>query len=149
MFYTGGSLNPARSFGPDVVLATFDGFHYVYWVGPFLGSLVAVVFYKLIKALEYETANPGQDQNEKEARMYKPQTEYDPNSPDPPGVERINSRQSQHGRSGRHMQGAKYSRDGQNESTVGNNSGTASAQAQRQYYSGPIAERGEMPHNHP
>lgn len=30
-------------------------------VGPFIGTLLALVFYKLIKILEYEMANPGQD----------------------------------------------------------------------------------------
>ena len=30
VYYTGGSLNPARSFGPDVVLGTFEHYH---WVG--------------------------------------------------------------------------------------------------------------------
>jgi methyl coenzyme M reductase beta subunit len=35
----------------------------VYWVGPLLGSLLAAVFYRLVKILEYETANPGQDFN--------------------------------------------------------------------------------------
>lgn len=29
VYYTGGSLNPARSFGPDVVLATFEDYHWV------------------------------------------------------------------------------------------------------------------------
>jgi hypothetical protein len=33
----------------------------VYWVGPFLGALLAVLFYRLVKILEYETANPGAD----------------------------------------------------------------------------------------
>ena len=61
VYFTGGSLNPARSFGPDVVLKQFDGHHWIYWVGPFLGSLLAVVFYRIVKALEYETANPGAD----------------------------------------------------------------------------------------
>jgi aquaporin related protein len=54
-------LNPARSFGPAVVDTQFDGYHWIYWVGPMLGSIVAAGFYKFIKALEYETANPGQD----------------------------------------------------------------------------------------
>jgi aquaporin related protein len=66
--FTGGSLNPARSFGPDVVLGTFDGFHWIYWVGPILGAIVAVVFYRLIKFLEYETANPGADSDGREGR---------------------------------------------------------------------------------
>jgi aquaporin related protein len=30
-------------------------------VGPIIGSLIAVVFYKFIKILEYEVANPGAD----------------------------------------------------------------------------------------
>ncbi|KAH7078774.1 aquaporin-like protein [Paraphoma chrysanthemicola] len=59
--FTGGSLNPARSFGPDVVLRTFNSYHWIYWIGPLLGAVLAVVFYRLIKALEYETANPDAD----------------------------------------------------------------------------------------
>ncbi|KAJ0158859.1 Aquaporin-1 [Colletotrichum tanaceti] len=59
--FTGGSLNPARSFGPCVVTATFEDEHWIYWVGPFFGALIAVVFYKFIKTLEYEMANPGAD----------------------------------------------------------------------------------------
>ena len=30
VYYTGGSLNPARSFGPDVVLGSFPGYHWIY-----------------------------------------------------------------------------------------------------------------------
>lgn len=54
IFYTGGSLNPARSFGPAVVNRDFPHYHWIYWLGPFLGTIVAVAFYKLVKALEYE-----------------------------------------------------------------------------------------------
>lgn len=61
VYFTGGSLNPARSFGPSVVNRTFHGYHWIYWVGPILGAIVAAGFYKFIKILEYETANPGQD----------------------------------------------------------------------------------------
>ncbi|KAI1341875.1 aquaporin-like protein [Xylariaceae sp. FL0016] len=59
--FTGGSLNPARSFGPCVITLTFDQEHWIYWVGPLLGALIAVVFYRFIKTLEYEMANPGAD----------------------------------------------------------------------------------------
>ena len=57
VFWTGGSLNPARSFGPAVVIRRFRSTQWVYWVGPLAGSLLAVLLFKLIKALEYETAN--------------------------------------------------------------------------------------------
>ncbi|KAK6425420.1 hypothetical protein LTR81_002103 [Elasticomyces elasticus] len=66
VYYTGGSLNPARSFGPCVVTGTFDNEHWIYWVGPAAGAIVAVAFYKFIKILEYEMANPGQDETNEE-----------------------------------------------------------------------------------
>ncbi|CAJ2511198.1 Uu.00g068230.m01.CDS01 [Anthostomella pinea] len=59
--FTGGSLNPARSFGPCVITLTFDEEHWIYWVGPLVGALIAVAFYRFIKMLEYEMANPGAD----------------------------------------------------------------------------------------
>lgn len=37
-----------------MVTKTFDAEHWIYWVGPFTGSLIAVAFYKFIKILEYE-----------------------------------------------------------------------------------------------
>ncbi|KAL1613531.1 Aquaporin-1 [Neofusicoccum ribis] len=70
--FTGGSLNPARSFGPDVVEGTFDGYHWIYWLGPALGTLLAVALYRLMKMLEYETANPGQDFDENEDAAFNP-----------------------------------------------------------------------------
>ena len=72
VYYTGGSLNPARSFGPDVVNHKFFGYHWIYWVGPLLGSLLASGFYKFMKMIEYETANPGQDFNDIEAEVFDP-----------------------------------------------------------------------------
>lgn len=67
---TTGSLNPARSFGPSVALRYFPSEAWIYWVGPCLGSCVAVGFYRFVKLLEYETANPGADFNEKEAEVF-------------------------------------------------------------------------------
>ncbi|KAG0647455.1 Aquaporin-1 [Hyphodiscus hymeniophilus] len=64
VYYTGGSLNPARSFGPAAVARKFRSNHWIYWVGPLLGSLLATAAYVLFKALEYEMANPGQDGDE-------------------------------------------------------------------------------------
>lgn len=53
-------MNPARSFAPSIALASFDAEQWVYWVGPFAGSILAVGLLKVIKALEYETVNPDQ-----------------------------------------------------------------------------------------
>jgi len=61
VYYTGGSLNPARSFGPAAVSHKFSSQHWIYWVGPFIGTLMAVGFYEMMKILEYEMTNPGQD----------------------------------------------------------------------------------------
>jgi len=61
VFFTGGSLNPARSFGPCVVNRNFQGHHWIYWVGPFLGALISGGYYKFVKFNNYEEANPGQD----------------------------------------------------------------------------------------
>lgn len=55
VYYTGGSLNPARSFGPCVVIHEFNGYHWIYWLGPLMGAALAAGFYKFIKYLEYET----------------------------------------------------------------------------------------------
>ncbi|KAL8915161.1 MAG: hypothetical protein Q9171_000280 [Xanthocarpia ochracea] len=61
VYYTGGSLNPARSFGPDVANRQFDGYHYIYWIGPFLGAAIAAGYHRFAKYFRYEEANPGQD----------------------------------------------------------------------------------------
>ncbi|ROT42203.1 aquaporin-like protein [Sodiomyces alkalinus F11] len=60
-YFTGGSLNPARSLGPAVVNHSFPGYFWIYWVGPILGSLLACAFYTLLRALRYQDCNPGQD----------------------------------------------------------------------------------------
>ncbi|KAK4683844.1 hypothetical protein P7C73_g6376, partial [Tremellales sp. Uapishka_1] len=65
VYYTGGSLNPARSFGPAVVLKTFSGYHWIYWLGPAMGATLAAGFYKMLKWFQYETVlGPEEDDDE-------------------------------------------------------------------------------------
>ena len=61
VYYTGASVNPARSFGPCVAGANFQGYHWIYWLGPVLGAVIAAGYYHFVKYLNYEDANPGQD----------------------------------------------------------------------------------------
>jgi aquaporin related protein len=42
---------------PCIVNRNFTSYHWIYWVGPISGVILAVLFYKLVKALEYETAH--------------------------------------------------------------------------------------------
>jgi len=55
---TGASLNPARSFGPAIFTSAISAgtpdyqnptFYLIYFVGPFIGSILAVLLYQLLK----------------------------------------------------------------------------------------------------
>ncbi|KZL74032.1 aquaporin (MIP family channel protein) [Colletotrichum tofieldiae] len=66
VYFTGGSLNPARSFGPAAVVGNFPDYHWIYWLGPALGSVIACGFYVLLRTLRYYECNPGQESDGKE-----------------------------------------------------------------------------------
>ena len=56
---TGGSLNPARSFGPAVASGIFEG-HLIYWIGPILGGVAAALTYDtLFLPREFEPVDHG------------------------------------------------------------------------------------------
>ncbi|KAK9474552.1 aquaporin-2 [Dipodascopsis tothii] len=76
VYYTGAGINPARSFGPAIANRSFPNYHWIYWLGPILGTFLAVGLYKTLKYLQYETANPDQD-SDGTALLYD-----DPNAPD-------------------------------------------------------------------
>ncbi|TFK94055.1 aquaporin-like protein [Polyporus arcularius HHB13444] len=61
VYYTGAGMNTARSFGPAVVTGFPSGRHWIYWLGPFLGSLLGAGFYTILKHIRYWKLNPGQD----------------------------------------------------------------------------------------
>lgn len=61
VYNTGAGINLARSFGPDVVQRSFPTYHWIYWIGPLLGSLLAAAFHFIMRFMRYETCNPGQD----------------------------------------------------------------------------------------
>ncbi|XP_012789280.2 aquaporin-6 [Sorex araneus] len=47
IYFTGCSMNPARSFGPAVIVGKF-AVHWIFWVGPLAGAILASLIYNFI-----------------------------------------------------------------------------------------------------
>ncbi|PLW09708.1 hypothetical protein PCANC_02135 [Puccinia coronata f. sp. avenae] len=60
VIFTGAAMNSARAFGPDVITG-FKTYHWIYWIGPSIGSIVAAMLYLFLKSVDYEALNPKQD----------------------------------------------------------------------------------------
>ncbi|XP_066912325.1 aquaporin-1-like [Clytia hemisphaerica] len=52
--FTGCGINPTRSFGPAVVMNSWQD-HWIYWIGPLLGGALAAIFYNFLFYVEEET----------------------------------------------------------------------------------------------
>ncbi|CAN8102683.1 unnamed protein product [Discula destructiva] len=58
---SGASINPARTLGPAFVNGSYVPEIWIYIVGPTLGAALAAGVHRLLTALAYQRANPGQD----------------------------------------------------------------------------------------
>lgn len=55
--YTGAGINPARSLGAAVAKRSFPVYFWIYWIGPIIGSIIAIgiwYFWSLVKVEEEE-----------------------------------------------------------------------------------------------
>lgn len=52
--FTGCGINPARSFGPALVMNVWDN-HWIYWVGPIIGGILAPILYNFVFFPEEES----------------------------------------------------------------------------------------------
>lgn len=56
---TGGSLNPARSLGPNIISGTWTN-TWLYFVPQYASAILVSGIYRLLKMFRYESVVPGE-----------------------------------------------------------------------------------------
>jgi len=59
--FTGAAVNTARAFGSAVASKSFVGSHWIYWLGPTLGAVLAAALHRVLHLVHYWELNPGAD----------------------------------------------------------------------------------------
>jgi MIP family channel proteins len=63
---SGGSLNPARSFGPALITGNFE-YNWLYWIAPIIGGIIAAGVYKALhKDTDFPSAAAAEDEQIKQ-----------------------------------------------------------------------------------
>lgn len=93
VYFTGCSMNPARSFGPAVVVGKFE-VHWIFWVGPLTGAVLASLIYNFIlfpdtKTLAQRLAILTGTSEAEEVEGLEPPEEEPPSSPGATKVEEM------------------------------------------------------------
>jgi hypothetical protein len=69
IFWTGAGINPARAFSPALATLSFPTYHWIYWLGPVLGAILAAGLYLGLKAMEYELVGGDADKEKSEGKL--------------------------------------------------------------------------------
>ncbi|RIB09026.1 aquaporin-like protein [Gigaspora rosea] len=67
--YTGGSLNPARTFGPALVTGDYGTANWIYYLGPILGALLASAFVTILRKMGEYKEKRDEKLREKEEKL--------------------------------------------------------------------------------
>jgi len=59
--YTNAAINPARAFATSVVATEFTQDHWIYWIGPMFGGILAAALHIMFCYLDYDLYTPGID----------------------------------------------------------------------------------------